>query len=61
LTAKLPKSVDARSAFGSYTAEYRQNGTELIVSRKVALPGFQPPIVCGFHRVASTRGTDDTR
>ena len=43
-TAQLPKDVTASSAFGSYTAEYRQSGAELTVRHRVAGAGIvQPP------------------
>jgi len=65
----LPTRLDAkrrrawtRECFRSYTAEYRQNGTELhVFRRKVGATGIQPPDVCRISCVASTRGHDDTR
>jgi len=62
-TAQLPKSIDARSAFGAYTAEYRQNGAEVLVRRRQAgASGIQPPerlgdLIAWLRLVA----TDDTR
>lgn len=42
--AKLPPNVSAASAFGSYTSEYLQDGSELIVRRTMeGQSGLQPP------------------
>jgi len=41
--AKLPANVNAQSVFGTYTAEYSQQGTELRVLRKLTgATGVQP-------------------
>jgi hypothetical protein len=34
-TARLPRSVSATSDFGSYSSEYRQEGNELLILRKI--------------------------
>ncbi len=42
--AQLPKDVSAESVFGSYRAEYRQEGRELVVVRRMAgRRGVEPP------------------
>lgn len=43
--AQLPKNVSATSVYGSYTAEYSQEGRELLVLRKMvgAVKGIEPP------------------
>jgi transglutaminase-like putative cysteine protease len=42
--ARLPDGVSAESEFGSYRAEYRQEGQELIVRRRMAgQRGVEPP------------------
>lgn len=42
--ARLPRDVDASSAFGRYRAHYSQTGRQLIVERSIAgATGVQPP------------------
>ena len=42
--AQLPSNVDASSIFGRYTAEYRQDGRVLRITRRlVGAPGIQAP------------------
>jgi hypothetical protein len=42
--AQLPGNVDAASIFGRYTAEYRQDGRVLRITRRLmGAPGVQPP------------------
>jgi hypothetical protein len=61
--AKLPKGLDAPSAFGVYNAEYRQDGNELLVRRRrIGASGILPPeklpdFIAWLRLVA----TDDTR
>jgi transglutaminase-like putative cysteine protease len=46
--AELPGSVVAESEFGSYTAEYQQEGRELRILRRMAgAKGVQPPAASG--------------
>lgn len=43
-TAQLPPNVDASSVFGRYTADYRQDGRVLRITRRlVGAPGIQAP------------------
>jgi len=61
--AQLPSSVDASSVFGRYTAEYRQDGRVLRITRRlVGAPGVQPPdriadLLDWLKRI----GTDDVK
>jgi hypothetical protein len=42
--ARLPQGVTAESEFGSYRAEYRQEGRELVIVRRMAgRTGVEPP------------------
>ena len=43
--ADLPKNVSATSVYGSYSAEYAQNGRELVITRHLtgAAKGIEPP------------------
>jgi hypothetical protein len=42
--ARVPQNVTAESEFGSYRAEYRQQGRELVVIRRMAgRKGIEPP------------------
>jgi hypothetical protein len=56
--ARLPSGVAATSAFGAYTAEYRQDGRELRVTRRMSgRRGTAPPeqisaLVAWLHEVA---------
>ena len=61
--AQLPPNVDAPSAFGRYTAEYRQDGRVLRITRRlVGAPGVQPPDQVGALLDWLKRiGTDDVR
>lgn len=61
--AQLPPNVDAPSAFGHYTAEYRQDGRVLRITRRlVGAPGIQAPdrvgdLIDWLKRI----GTDDVK
>jgi hypothetical protein len=61
--ARLPKSVAASSAFGSYASEYVQEGNELIVRRSVkGERGIQPPdAVADLIAWLRAVGKDDAR
>ena len=42
--ARLPDGVSAESEFGSYRAEYRQDGRDLVITRRIAgRKGLEPP------------------
>jgi transglutaminase-like putative cysteine protease len=62
-TAKLPKSLDAPSPFGTYVSEYRQNGSELLVRRRrMGASGVLPPEkLTDFIAWLRLVATDDTR
>ena len=61
--AQLPPNVDAPSIFGHYTAEYRQDGRVLRITRRLmGAPGIEPPdritdLIDWLKRI----GTDDVK
>jgi hypothetical protein len=59
--ARLPPSVTANSAFGSYEAKYRQDGRDLVVTRLVSgtrgilSKDHAPELIAWFREVAKDR------
>jgi hypothetical protein len=61
--ARLPQNVTARSVFGTYTAEYAQQGCDLLVTKRVqgargTLPPSQVATLLAWFK---EMGKDDVR